>query len=119
MTDEIKKIDSLEWLLQEEETCRKHVKELRADIPIYTSAFFEARRYGNAEGAARLQAMAEKAKADAAVRTEHYRMHSDNLIASLERDLAYIDSEKLDQFRPETLKALLRAEAYRRETISE
>jgi hypothetical protein len=115
----ITKRTSLESLLQEEEICRRHVQELLKDVSIYAAGFFEARRNGAGEVAARLKAEAEKTKAFAETRINHYRMHSDNLIGALQRDLDYIDSEKLSQFRPETLKALLTAREHRREILTD
>ncbi len=115
MTEEITKENSLKYLLEEEEICREHVLDLQAKIPLYTSAFFFARRNGDAKTAESARIAGEKVKAEAAERRGHYQTHSNDLIAAIKRDLDYIAAEKMDEeYRLATSSLLDRAQAHRK-----
>lgn len=119
MTEEISKENSLEYLIDSERICREHCQILLAKVPLTASVFFELRRQGNAKAAEAARIATEKAKTEAIERIGHYRMHSDNLLTALQRDMAYIATEGLTEYKRETLAALNQARAHRREIIAD
>lgn len=119
MTDNKITQDSLECLIENERICREHCLELMANIPPCASKFFQARRNGDTQTALNWQKSTEKAKAEAAERIGHYRMHSDNLLEALNRDLDYIAAEGLKEYRAETMQALIQAQKHRKEILAD